>query len=67
MFVPRNDNPIEKKRLAAARHADIDFKCLRSRQPAQALPDLREARLVLLRPLRRRTHLDLYARERWGA
>jgi hypothetical protein len=54
-------------RLAAARHADIDFKRLRSRQPAQALPDLREARLVLLRPLRRRTHLDLYARERWGA
>jgi hypothetical protein len=41
MFVPENDNPIEKKRLAVARYADIDFKRLRSRQPAQALPDLR--------------------------
>ena len=46
---------------------DLGAKRLRSRQPAQALPDLREARLVLLRPLRRRTHLDMYARERWGA
>jgi len=47
--------------------ADIDFKCILPRQPAQALPDLRKARLALLRPLRWRTHLDLYARERGGA
>jgi len=29
-------------RLAAMRHADIAFKHLRPRQPAQALTDLRE-------------------------
>jgi hypothetical protein len=37
MFVPENDDLIEKKRLAATRHADIDFKRLWPRQPAQAL------------------------------
>jgi len=35
-------------RLAATRHADINFKHLLPRQLAQALPDLRETRLVLL-------------------
>ena len=53
--------------LAAMRHAVIDFKRFWPRQPAQALPDLWEARLVLLRPPRWRTHLDMYAYERWGA
>src|SRR5262249_23977403 len=53
-------------RLAAMRHADIEFKHLWPRQPAQALPDLREAGLVRIYA-RRRTHLDMYARERWGA
>jgi hypothetical protein len=51
MFVPENDNPIEKKRMAAARHADIAFKRLWPRQPAQALPDLREAGLMPLSSL----------------
>jgi hypothetical protein len=52
-------------RLAATRHADIDFKRLLPRQPAQAVLDMRKARLVLLRP--RRESFRLYARERWGA
>jgi len=44
------------------RHADINFKHLLPRQPAQALPNLREARLVLFYA-RRGAHLDMYARE----
>jgi hypothetical protein len=39
------------------------FKRFWPRQPAQALPDPREARLALLRPPRRQTHLDTYAYE----
>ena len=48
------------------RHADINLKSLLSRQPAQALPDLRKTRLVLLYA-QRGAYLDMYARERWGA
>jgi hypothetical protein len=49
-------------RLAATRHDDNDFKRLPPRQPAQALPDLRKARLAPLYA-QRRAYLDLYARE----
>jgi hypothetical protein len=52
-------------RLTAKRHADIDFKSVRPRQPAQALPNLREAGLVRVCP--RREFVSVYARERRGA
>jgi hypothetical protein len=38
--------PAMKVARLAATHADIDFKRLLPRQSAQALPDMREARLV---------------------
>jgi len=47
MIVPENEKSIEKRCGWQRRHADIDFKRLWPRQPAQALPDLWEARLVL--------------------
>jgi hypothetical protein len=64
--VPENDKQIKKPCGWQRRYADIDFKRLLPRQQAQALPDLREARLARICS-RRGTHLDMYARERWGA
>src|SRR5262245_29194917 len=65
MIVPENNKSIEKRCGWQRRHADIEFKRLLPRQPAQALPDLREARLVRIRP--RRDPFRVYARERRGA
>src|SRR5262245_13111047 len=48
MIIAGNNKLIEKQCGWQRRHADIDFKRLWPRQPAQALPDLRKARLVLL-------------------
>jgi hypothetical protein len=61
MLVPQNDKSVEKPCGWQLRHADIGFKSLLPRQPAQALPDLRKARLALLYA-QRRAYLDLYAR-----
>jgi hypothetical protein len=65
-IVPESDDSIEKRCGRQRRHADIDFKRFWPRQPAQALPDLRKTRLVLLYA-KRGAYLDMYARERWGA
>jgi hypothetical protein len=61
MIIAGNNKLIEKQCGWQRRHADIDIKRLLPRQSAQALPDLREARLVHLCP-RRGTHLYMYAR-----
>ena len=62
-IVTENDKSIEKQCGWQRRHADIDFKRLLPRQPAQALPDLRKAGLVRFYS-RRGAHLNMYARER---
>jgi hypothetical protein len=61
MIIAGNNKLIEKRCGWQRRHVDINFKRLLSRQQAQALPDLREAGLVLFYA-RRGTHLYMYAR-----
>jgi hypothetical protein len=65
MLVPQNDKSVEKPCGWQLRHADIGFKSLLPRQPAQALPDLWKTRLVHF--CSRRESLGVYARERWRA
>jgi hypothetical protein len=47
MIVAGKNKSIEKQCGRQRRYADIDFKCLLPCQPAQALPDLRQAGLAL--------------------
>jgi hypothetical protein len=57
-----SNKTIEKQCGWQWHHADINFKRLLPRQPAQAVPDLWEAGLVLFYA-QRGAYLDLYARE----
>jgi hypothetical protein len=62
VIISETDKSIEKQCGWQRGYAVINFKHLLPCQPAQALPNLWKARLVLIRA-QRGTHLDLYARE----
>jgi hypothetical protein len=62
MVVAGKNKSVERQCGRQRCYAVINFKRLLPCQPAQALPNLWKARLVLIRA-QRGTHLDLYARK----